>query len=118
MLPDDFLRHIVDQRPAVNEGGGVKGAILKALLDHLMDGGLREGPVVDLLRLLAGKRFPPVQHRLHLHLDQAVVRYLGYRVSHNSIGYPDVPGPQLVKLVALLIGSCPVPESGCETGLY
>jgi patatin-like phospholipase/acyl hydrolase len=54
VLPDDLLRHIVDQRLAVNEGGGVKGAILQALLDHLSDGGLREGPVVDLLLLLSG----------------------------------------------------------------
>jgi hypothetical protein len=52
VLPDDLLRHIVDQRPAVDEGGGVKGAILQALLDHLSDGGLSKGPVIDLLRLL------------------------------------------------------------------
>ena len=69
MLPDDLLRHIVNQWPAVYEGGGVKGAFLQALLDHLPDGGLREGSVVDLLRLLAGKRFPPGQYRLHLHLN-------------------------------------------------
>ena len=54
MLPDELLRHIVNQWPAVYEGGGVKGAILQALPDHLSDGGLREGPVVDLLRLMGG----------------------------------------------------------------
>ena len=54
VLPDDLLGHIVDQWPAVDEGGGVKGAILQALPDHLPHSGLREGPVVDLLRLLGG----------------------------------------------------------------
>ena len=54
MLPNDLLGHEVDHWPAINEGGGVEGAILHALLDHLSDGGLREGPVVDLLRLLGG----------------------------------------------------------------
>ena len=38
----------------VNEWGGVKGDILQALLDHLPYSGLREGSVVDLLRLLGG----------------------------------------------------------------
>ena len=51
MLPDDLLGHILNQGSAVDEGGGVKGAILQALLDHIPNGGLREGPVVDLLRL-------------------------------------------------------------------
>ena len=51
MLPDDLQGHIVDQGPAVDVRGGVKGAVLQALLDHLSDGGLWEGPVVDLLRL-------------------------------------------------------------------
>ena len=51
MLPDDLQRHIVNQGPAVDVGGGVKGAVLQALLDHLSDGSLWEGPVVDLLRL-------------------------------------------------------------------
>ena len=54
MLADDLFGHIVNQWSAVNEGGGVKGAILQALLDHLSDGGLWEGPVVDLFRLLTG----------------------------------------------------------------
>ena len=52
VLSDDLLGHEVDHWPAVDEGVGVKGAILQALLDHLSDGGLRKGPVVDLLRLL------------------------------------------------------------------
>ena len=51
VLPDDLLGHIVNQGSAFDEGGGVKGAVLQALLDHLPDGGLWEGPVVDLLRL-------------------------------------------------------------------
>ena len=54
VLLDDLLGHIVDQGSAVNEGGGVEGAILQALLNHLSDGGLWEGPVIDLFRLLTG----------------------------------------------------------------
>ena len=96
MLPNDLLGHEFDHWPAVNEGVGVEGAILQALLDHLSDGGLREGPVVDLLRLLAGYLFPSGQYCLHLHLDKAVVGYIGYRVGYYSIGYLDVPGPQLI----------------------
>ena len=40
MLPDDLLGHVLNQGSAVDEGGGVEGAILQALLDHLSNGGL------------------------------------------------------------------------------
>ena len=43
-MPDDLQRHIVNQGPAVDVGGGVKGAVLQALVDHFSDGGLWEGP--------------------------------------------------------------------------
>ena len=37
---DDLLRDIVNYRPAVDEGGGVKQALVHALLDDFPDGGL------------------------------------------------------------------------------
>ena len=40
MLPDDLLGHIINQWLAVDEGGGVKGAVIQAFLDHLSDGSL------------------------------------------------------------------------------
>ena len=48
----NLLGDVVNHGSAVDEGGGVEGAILQALLDHLSNGGLWEGPVVDLFRLL------------------------------------------------------------------
>ena len=119
MLPDDILGHIVNQWSAVDEGGCVKGNVLQGLLDHLPDGGLREGPVVNLLRLLAGgKRSLPGQYRLHLYLNHTVVRYFINLVSHNGIGDLDVSDPQLVKLVTVLKVRCPLPKGRSETGLY
>ena len=69
VLPNDLLGHIIDQGSAVNEGGGVEGAVLQALLDHFPDGGLREGSGVDLLWLLGEYQLPAGQYSLHLHLD-------------------------------------------------
>ena len=46
-----------------------------------------------------------------------MVRHLGYRVRHNRVGDPDVSGPQLVQLVALLVGRRPLPESWGESSL-
>ena len=46
-----------------------------------------------------------------------MVRYIGYRVCYYSIGYSDVPGPQLVQLVALLVGRRPLLESWGESSL-
>ena len=54
MLPNDLLGHGVDHRSTIDEEGGVEGAILQALSDQLSNGGLWKGPVVDLLRFLAG----------------------------------------------------------------
>ena len=42
---------------------------------------------------------------------------LGYRVCHNRVDDPDVPGPKLVQLVALLVGRGPLPESWGESSL-
>ena len=60
---------------------------------------------------------PQDQFRLHLHLDEAVVGDLGYRVRHNSIGDPEVPGPQLVELVAPLVGHRSLYKSRGESSL-
>ena len=46
-----------------------------------------------------------------------MVRHLGYRIRHNRGGDPDVPGPELVQLVALLVGRRPLPERGDESSL-
>ena len=46
-----------------------------------------------------------------------MVRHLGYRIRHNRVGDPDVPGPQLVQRVALLVGRRPLPESWGEPSL-
>ena len=46
-----------------------------------------------------------------------MVRHIGYRIRHNRVGDPDVPGPQLVQLVALLVGRRPFLESWGESSL-
>ena len=73
MLPNDLLGHGVDHWSTIDEEGGVEGAIIQALPDHLSDGGLGEGPVVDLLQLLSGWLLSHGQHCFHLHLNEAVV---------------------------------------------
>ena len=47
-----------------------------------------------------------------------MVRYFGYRVCYYSIGYSDVPGPQLVQLVAPLMGRRSLSQCRFETGLH
>ena len=47
-----------------------------------------------------------------------MVRHIGYQVSYHSIGYSDVPGPQLVQLVAPLVGRRSPSQCRCEAGLY
>ena len=118
MLPDDLLGHVVDQGSAVDVGGGVKGAVVQALLDDLPDGGLREGPGVDLLVLMGGGLLPPGQYRLHLHLDQEVVGHLADRVRHHRVGDPDVSRPELIQLVALLVGHGPLSQCRGESKKY
>ena len=46
-----------------------------------------------------------------------MVRHLGYRIRHNRVGDPDVPGPEIVQMVALLVGRRPLPESWGEPSL-
>ena len=46
-----------------------------------------------------------------------MVRHLGYRIRHNRVGDPDIPGPELVQLVALLVGRRPLPECWGESSL-
>ena len=47
-----------------------------------------------------------------------MVRHLGYRIRHDRVGDPDVPGPELVQLVALLVGCRPLPERWGESTLF
>ena len=42
---------------------------------------------------------------------------LGYRIRHNSIGDPEIAGPQLVKVAALLVGRRPFFKSRGESSL-
>ena len=46
-----------------------------------------------------------------------MVRHIGYRIRHNRVGDPDVPGPQLVQVAALLVGRRPFLESWGESSL-
>ena len=46
-----------------------------------------------------------------------MVRHLGYRVRHDRVGDPDVPGPELVELVAPLISRRPLSEGWGESSL-
>ena len=47
-----------------------------------------------------------------------MIRHIGYRVCYYSIGYPDVPGPHLVQLVAPLVGRRSLSQCRCEAGLH
>ena len=72
----DFPRHVVNQGALVNFRGDLKHALVKALLDDLSDGRLRESAVVDLLHLRLGSWSPLYECRLNSYLDEAVVRHL------------------------------------------
>ena len=111
-----LLWDLVDHGPAVDEQVGVEEAILHALLDDLPDGGLGQGLEVDLSGVLLGRLLPLDEHGLHLHLDGAVVRDLVDGVGHDGVGNGNIPGPQLVQLVAIPVGLGPLPEGRGEAG--
>ena len=46
-----------------------------------------------------------------------MIGHLGYRVCHNRVSDPDVPGPELVELVAPLISRRPLSEGWGESSL-
>ena len=112
----NLLRNVLDQGPAVDVQVGVEEALLHALLDDLPDRGLGQGLEVDFSRDLLGYVLSLDEHGLHLHLDGAVVRDLVDMVGHYGVGDGDVPGPQLVQLVAIPVGLGPLPEGGGEAG--
>ena len=66
-------RHVVDQGAPVDLRGVLKHAFVKALLDDLSDGRLRESARVDLLFLRLDSCSPLHQRRLQPDLDEAVV---------------------------------------------
>ena len=98
---NDLLGDVVDHGSLVNEGGGVKHAVLQTVLDHLSDGGLRQAPGVHSLRLQDRYLLPLYSGSLHRHQDGAVVGDLVNGLSYNGVHDGYVPGPELVKMVAL-----------------
>ena len=112
----NLLGNVLDQGPTVDVQVGVEVALRDALLNDLPDRGLRQGLEVDFARVLLGRLFPLDEHGLHLHLDGAVVRDLVDGVSHDGVGDGNVPGPQLIQLVAIPMGLGPLSEGMCEPG--
>ena len=112
----DLLRDVVEHGPAVNVQAGVEEALRHALLDDLPDGGLRQGLQVDFARVLLGGLLPLHKHGLNLHLNESVVRDLVDMVGHDGVGDGNVPGPQLIQLVAISVGLGPLPEVRGEPG--
>ena len=109
-----LLRDVVDQWPAIDIGVGVEEAFFHALLDDLPDGGLWQSPKVDLSWVLLGNPSSLNKLGLHLQLDGAVVGYLVKRVGHDGIGDGEVPGLQLVTLVAIPMDLGPLSEGWGE----
>ena len=66
-------RHVVNQGASVNFGGVLKHTFVKALLNDLSDGRLRESAGVDLLYLGLSSWTPLDECRLQSDLDEAVV---------------------------------------------
>ena len=100
----DLLGDVVDHWPAVNERSRVEEALVHTFSDDFPDGGLRQGPEVDLSHLRLDLLHPADAGRLHLDLDEVVVRYLVYPVCHYGVGDLEVPDPHLVELVAVPVG--------------
>ena len=69
----DLPRHVANQGVLVDLRGVLKRAFVKALLDDLPDGRLRESAGVDLLLLSLSSRTPLDECRLQSDLDEAVV---------------------------------------------
>jgi hypothetical protein len=67
---------VVNQGALVNLRGVLKHAFVKALLDDLSDGCLRESAGVDLLHLGLSSWTPLDECRLQSDLDEAVVGHL------------------------------------------
>ena len=72
----DLPRHVANQGVLVDLGSVLKCAFVKALLDDLPDGRLRESAGVDLLLLMLGDWTPLNECRLQSDLDEAVVGHL------------------------------------------
>ena len=88
------------------------------MLDHLPDGGLRQAPGVHSLRLLHRYLLPLCGSRLHRHQDGAVVGDLVHGLSYYSIHDGYVPGPQLLKMVALPVGCRTLSECRRESRFH
>ena len=76
----DLPRYVANQGVLVDLRGVLKHAFVKALLDDLPDGRLRESAGVDLLLLRLGRWSPLDECRLQSDLDEAVVGHLVDRV--------------------------------------
>ena len=73
VVPRYFPWHETNQGVLVYLRGDLKRSFVKALLDDLSDGRLRESARVDLLFLRLDGCSPLHQRRLHSDLDEAVV---------------------------------------------
>ena len=73
VLLRDLPRHVTNQGVLIDLRGVLKRAFVKALLDDLPDGRLRESAGVDLLLLSLSSRTPLDECRLQSDLDEAVV---------------------------------------------
>ena len=69
----NFPWHVVHQGAPVDLRGDLKHAFVKALLDDLSDGRLRESTGVDFVYLRLVSCFSLSECRLHSDLDEAVV---------------------------------------------
>ena len=103
MTGDDLRGDVVNHGSLVDEGGGVKHAIFKALFDYLPNCSLRQAPGVHFFHLLDGYLLPMYQSSLHRHHDGAVVGYLVDGLGHDGIKDGDFLSPQLVQVVAFSI---------------
>ena len=112
----DLLGDVVDHGSAVDEGGRVEQALIHALSDDFPDGGLRQGPDVDLAHLRLYPLHPLYAGCLHLDLDEVVVGDLVYRVCHDCVGDYEVPDPHLVELVAFPMRGCLPSQGGYKPG--
>ena len=69
----DLPRYVVNEGAPINLRGALKHAFVKALLDDLPNGRLRESARVDFLRFKLRNLPPLYKSRLHSDLDESVV---------------------------------------------
>ncbi len=99
VVVDSFLGDVADQGSAVDVRGSVELTTVHALLNDLPNGGLRQAPGVYYSQVILRGLPSLYEGRLHLHLNEVVIRNLIDGVSYYRLEDGDVPCPQLVQLV-------------------